>query len=72
MPQAKGVLIMTFGYAVQSAFEILLFIAIVFGLIFENRIACWEQRIFKKISSKICRRKKIVRFDCRQNSDRAV
>ncbi len=63
---------MTFGYALQSGFEILGFILLVLALIFEGKIALWEQKMIKRIKRKFTRKGEIISFSAGKNDCRAV
>ena len=42
------------SFYVQSGFEIIIFLSLVMGIIFEKHIAKFERKLFKKIKMLIC------------------
>ena len=40
-------------FAIRSVLEILILIALLVGLAFEDKIAEWEQNLFKKIAKRL-------------------
>ncbi len=65
---------MTFGYTIVSMLEIMGFIALVLGLIFEDKVAAWEERMIKRIKKHIFSSKKsnVIIIDRRPHSDKVV
>ncbi len=63
---------MTLGYGITSALEIIGFIGIVLGLIFEERIADWEERMIKKIKRRIfgAKQSNVITIDRRPHGDK--
>lgn len=61
---------MSGAYAIQSSFEVIIFILLIIGLIFEDKVASWERRIYKKIIFRFRKKAKITELRQRKNSDR--
>lgn len=63
---------MTLGYTVISTLEIIGFIALVLGLIFEDRIAAWEEKMIKRLKRRIfgCKKSNVVIIDRRPHGDK--
>ncbi len=49
---------MTFGYAIISMLEAVGFVLIVLGLVFEQRIAAWEEKMIKRLRVRLFGRRK--------------
>ncbi len=65
---------MTLGYTLISMLEVLGFVALVLGLIFENKVAAWEERMIKKLKLRIFGKKRsnVITIDRRPQSDKAI
>lgn len=44
---------MSTGYLIQSMFELAFIVCLVIGLIFEDRLADWEVRTWRKIKRRV-------------------
>ncbi len=64
---------MTLGYAVQSVFEILGVVALVFAMIFDDKISVWEKKMLRRIKKRLFGVKSnVIPFESIQNDGRAV
>ncbi len=63
---------MTIGYTIASMLEIIALIVLVFGLIFEDKVAAWEQRTFDRIKRRIFNKHKsnIITINRRPHEDK--
>ena len=64
---------MTLGYTVVSTLEIFGFIALVLGLIFEQRIAAWEDKIINRLKRRFGNKRtgNIITIDRLPHGDKA-
>lgn len=44
---------MSAGYLIQSILEFALIIALILGLVFEDRLARWEAKLWRKIKDRV-------------------
>ena len=64
---------MTLGYAVQSVFEVLGVVSLLFAMIFDDKISAWEKKMLRRIKIKLFGVKaKVISFESIQNDGRAV
>lgn len=61
---------MSVAHAVQSSFEVIVFVLLIIGLIFEDKVATWERRVFKRFIYHFRKKAKITELSQRKNNDK--
>lgn len=54
---------MTTEYTIRTVLEILTAVALTVGLIFEDRVAAWEQNMLKKLRRRLFPKRNIIHLD---------
>ncbi len=64
---------MSFGFAVQSVLEVLVVGGVILAMIFDDKVAAWEKRIFKRIKRKCSKTKaRVIPFKSINHDGRAI
>lgn len=58
---------MTNEYSVRTAIEILIAALLIIGVIYEGRIAEWEEKLLRKIRRRFFRKSNIIPFNAKRS-----